>query len=186
MNRPESSPPLPRGPLVLNFRDQIAARHEAGKKADADLKAAFLLKLNLARETGSLLEHAKNTLRESEFREATDFLDREAVRTYLKFARHHEEPITDLQTGLRSAVIAMQSTGLLPMPSGHGEQNSHDPPPFFSWASHAIMQFKIAWAKYLHAKPLDAWSIHEAEQFAYSLRQILKIHKQVTDWMQRR
>ena len=143
MNSPESSP-LPRGPIVLNFRDQIAERHEAGKKADADLKKAFLLKLNLARETGSLLEQAKDTLRESEFLSATDFLDREAVRSYLRFARTHEKPITDLQAGLRSAVIAMQSTGLLPFPDGHGIQHAHEPNFFSSFSLDGASIFSLS------------------------------------------
>jgi len=105
----------------------------------------------------------------------------------ISFARKHRERFNDFGVAVRSAFEqTLRPTGALPMPDGHGPQTSHDPPGFFSFVSHVIMSFKVAWAKYLAAKPLDSWTIHEAEQFAYSLRPILKVHQTITQWIKQR
>jgi hypothetical protein len=79
--------------------------------------------------------------------------------------------------------MALQSTGLLPFPEGHGVQISHDPPPFFTWVGQFVMQFKVRFHKYIGARPIDSWNRSEGEQFLFQLRPILKVHKQVADWL---
>jgi hypothetical protein len=167
MNLPES-PQLPRGPLVLSFRDQIAARHHEGKQIDQILRDALLKKLNLVRDTGSLIEQAKETLHESEFRTATDFLDREAIRSYIRFSKQHEEPVTDVATGIRSLGVAMQTTGFLPFPDGHGEQQLHSPN-FFSACCFLIQRLAREFSKFVRVKPLKSWRTETLESFSADL-----------------
>jgi len=172
----ESAPQLPRDPIIRSFRSQIAQGHEAGKRADQKLREAYLLKLNTARDVGLLLIQARGTLRENEFSAATDFLDLDAVKSYLRFARQHEEgPITDLAAGLRSIVIAMQSTGLLPYP-GLGPQTLR-PPNFFSHAITYAQQLAAAFKRYSTRKPLSDWRSDEIDALSAALAPVLRVYK---------
>ena len=181
----ESAPQLPRDPIIRSFRNQIADKHREGKKADAALKKAFLLKLNVARETGSLIEQAKGTLKESEFKAATDFLGSEAVRTYLKFHRLHESPIVDVAAGLRSIAIAMMTTGLLPFPDGHGLQHLHEPN-FFSAAETLIQTLAARWTKFARLRPPNSWRYEQLESFHATLTPIERIVKAVAAELKRK
>ena len=58
-----------------------------------------------------------------------------------------------------------------------------DPPPFFTWVGQFVMQFKVKFHKYVSARPIDSWNRSEGEQFLFQLRPILKVHKQVADWL---
>src|SRR5262245_50718128 len=172
--------------LAVSYRTQIAQHHEAGKQADQLLLKAGLNKIKIARETGQLILAARSNLSQAEFGFATDFLSAAQVRGYarfVKFAELAENPRAQLTEVAPAVQISLALTGAVQMPQGHGSQTSHDPPVFFSWASHIVMQFKVAWAKYLVAKPMDTWTINEAEQFEYSLRPILKVHQTITQWI---
>jgi hypothetical protein len=183
MDLPESSQ-LPRSPIVQSFRAQILERHEAARRADALLREQLLENLEQKRQTGALILQAKGTLRQLEFAAVVDFLSTRTVREYIRFAQ--TAPIKDnFPAAVHSIQTALRLTDALPTPKGHGPQKSHEPPPFFSWAARAVMQFKLGWSKFLIAKPLDSWTLPEAEQFEFQLRPILKVHRQIIDWIQR-
>jgi hypothetical protein len=179
------SPQLPRGPIVLSFREQIAKKHNEGKEADFALREAILRNLEIKRQTGELIKSARGTLREGEFDTVTDFLDRDTVRSYLKFARQHEEPITDLQAGLRAIAIAMQTTGLLPFAHGHGEQHLHRLN-FFSAACSLIQRFSREFSKFIRSKPLKSWRAETLESFSADLVPLGRIISAVNSELKRR
>lgn len=176
--------------LAVTLKEQIGKLHRQSLEFDNQIRSLVLEKLNTTRAAGTVLQEARETLNPKEFHAMLQELglNSQVVHSYLSFARKHKQkPFSDFGVAVRSAFEqTLRTTGLLPMPSGHGAQNSHGPPAFFSWASHAVMQFKTAFAKYLVAKPLDNWSVHEAEQFAYSLRPILKVHQTITQWIKQR
>jgi len=175
--------------LALSYRAEILARHELSRKADRDLLQSGLNKTKIARQTGQLILAAQSNLSQTEFEFATDFLTKKQVKGYVRYVKATnlvEDPDTQQQLSfiMPAASAGAMLSGGMPMPQGHGPQQLHEPA-FFSWASRTVMQFKAAWAKFLGSKPLDSWTVHEAEQFAFQLRPILGVHKQVTDWIQR-
>ena len=95
--------------LSLSYRQSILERHEAGQRADEDLKRSILLKLELTRQTGQLISDAAGDLRGEQFAQATDFLSRDAVQSYLKFARQNPEPITELENALHAIRLGVTS-----------------------------------------------------------------------------
>jgi hypothetical protein len=190
--RSPEPPPLPvhrsSGKLALSFREQIGEKIVESKQLDSEIRHLVLQKVNGVRATGILLDEAQSTLPPQDFRRLLGQLDLDgyAVRNYVAFAKKNKEPIEDFALGIRSAVeAALRMTGALPTPDGHGTQLSHDPPGFFAWASQFTMAFKVRFAKYLAAKPLDSWDRSQAESFVYGLRPILQVHKMVTDWLRK-
>jgi hypothetical protein len=178
-------PGLPRGPIVKSFREQIAAKHEQGKKADETLRAAILAKLNVTREAGLLLEQMRGTLRHREFVEATDFLGEDAVQAYLKFNRACPNPIDDVAAGLRSVAISMQCTGLLHFPHGHGPQHLHKLT-FFSEATKFVQTLAASWAKFIKRKPLAEWHATEIDSLIATFAPVMKIYRTLNAEVQRR
>jgi hypothetical protein len=175
---PEIRTQLPRGELVQTYRQQILERHEAGKRADFDLREAILRKIELTRQCGQLIGDAKGDLSQKEFNDSTDFLSNDAVLAYLKLARQNPEPVTDLQVGLRAIAVAMMATNALQFPDGHGPQTLHSP----SWlqsAASAIMLFVAGFKKFTRLNPVSGWDIETSETFLFSLKPILRIHKEV-------
>ena len=167
--------------VAISYGEQIRQRHQAGIQADADLLQAMLRKIEITRETGELIADAKGDLNRIEFAKAVNFLSDEAVRSYLKFARSNPEPINDLERAVIAIRAALQPSGALEFPDGHGIQISHDPPGFFAWSSKMVMQFKVGFQKYLAVRPLKTWDTDTRERFAYSLRPIIKVHKMLTE-----
>jgi hypothetical protein len=166
----------PRGELIQSFRQQILERHEAGQKADSDLREVILRKIELTRQCGHVLADAKGTLKEREFAEATDFLSNDAVKNYLKFARSNPEPVTELAQAIAAIEAALTLTGTLPFPAGHGFQNIHSPN-FFSVATMLIQRLAADWAKFQRASPLSEWRTEQIENFQATLTPILRIFK---------
>ena len=136
----------------------------------------MLAKLNITREAGILLEQMRGTLRHREFVEATDFLGEDAVHAYLKFNRACPNPIEDIAAGIRSIAIAMQSTGMLEFPHGHGPQQLHKLT-FTSEAVKCVQIFAAGWAKYIKRKPLTDWRPDEIDAFLATLTPILRIYR---------
>jgi hypothetical protein len=167
--------------VVTSYRSTISEKHQRDVEADARLREAILSKIEATRQCGTVIAAAHADLRNRDFAEATNFLSTESVKAYLKFAKSNPAPISDLENALRAVHAAMQTSGALESPDGHGAQVSHDPPPFPAWSARMVMQFKVGFQKYLAARPLKNWRADEAEQFAFSLRPILKIHKMITE-----
>src|SRR5439155_23146128 len=96
-------------------------------------------------------------------------LSHDAIKAYLKLARSHPEPISDLGTGLRVIRESMQATGALEFPSGHGPQQLHCPN-FFSMISKHLVSFRSEWKKHVSRSPIDQWDEPSLEQFVYQLK----------------
>jgi hypothetical protein len=175
--------------LATTFREQIRAFHRKSLELDEQIRAQVLEKCNTTRACGITLQEAKDSLHREDFHAMVHELglSSSTVRSYISFAHKHEEKFGNFTVAVRSAFeFALTTTGLLPMADGYSSaQESHDPPGFFTWASHVTMQFTIRWKKYLAARPLDSWDVSQAEQFIYGLRPILKVHKIVSDWLAR-
>ena len=45
--------------VAISYREQIRQRHEAGQKADDDLRQAMLRKIEITRQTGQLIADAR-------------------------------------------------------------------------------------------------------------------------------
>jgi hypothetical protein len=172
---------IPRTEVVTSYRQTISEKHQRDVEADERLREAILTKIERTRECGQLINHAHGDLPPTQFAEAVSFLPRESVNAYLKFAKSNPEPISDLENALRAVHTAMRTSGALEFPRGHGIQMSHDPPSFPAWSAHMVMQFKVRFRKYLAARPLKNWTTDEKEQFAFSLKPILKVHKMITE-----
>ena len=184
---PEIRPQLPRAELAIAFKSKIEANQSKSIELDEEIKRIVLEKLNLTRAQGLIIEDARTALDPDRFAEVTADLDSDAVRAYVSFAKKHREEITDFTIGIRSAFeSALRTSGALPTGDGHGAQVSHDPPGFLVWSASFVMDWKVRFAKYLSARPLDSWDVNQAEQFLYSLRPILKVHKQISEWLRTR
>lgn len=176
-----------RAALALSFRQELGARLTESKQLSNEIRDVVLRHLNNTRATGLVLQEMRDSLSNDAFQKIVDDVDLsdDAIRNFVAFARKHKEgPIEDFTIGIRSAFeSALRASGALPMPSGFGPQLSHDPPPFLTWAGEFVMQFKVRFSKYLAAKPLHSWNRDQAEQFLYGLKPLLKVHKQVADWL---
>jgi hypothetical protein len=172
---PEIRDQLPRAEIVQTYRQQILERHEAGKKADEELKNALLNKIELTRQCGQLLNDAKGDLSEKEFHDASDFLGSDAVAAYIRFARLNSEPITDLRAAIRSVDIAMMASGLIEFPH-RGPQQLHEPN-FFSHAVRLLQFLLQDYRRYLHRRPLNEWPREQIEGFLSSLRPIIDLYR---------
>src|SRR5215471_9872953 len=86
---------LPRGPVIQSFRTQILERHEAARRADSVLREQILANLEQKRQTGLLIQQAKGTLRQLEFKQVIDFLSERTVREYIRFAQQNPAPVKE-------------------------------------------------------------------------------------------
>ena len=171
--------------LAISFREEIESNNSKSIALDQTIKRVVLEKLNLTRAQGIILEEAEAVLDPETFAEVTAGVGSEAVQRYISFARKHRTEITDFAASIKSALeMALKTSGALPY-SKFGTQISHDPPSFLQWSAKYVMSFKLRFAKYLSAKPLDSWRREQAEQFLFGLRPVLKVHKQVSDWLAR-
>jgi hypothetical protein len=170
--------------LAISFREQIRAFHEKSVELDEQIRSLVLEKVNTSRACGLTIEEARASLGRETFHDLVNELnlDSPTLTAYVRFSRKHQTPFDDFRVALGAAFeAAARLSGLLEIPHGHGEQTSHDPPPFFAWSARMVMQFKVGFQKYLAARPLKTWEADEREQFAYSLRPILKVHKMLTE-----
>ena len=119
------------GELVAGWRQQILERHEVSQRADDELKKAILGKIEAVRVAGALISDCRDSLNERDFKQATDFLSLAAVRAYVRFAHANKAPVMDLHAGLHSIKIALQTSGALEFPGGHGAQQLHELGPNF-------------------------------------------------------
>jgi hypothetical protein len=173
-----------RAELAIAFKSKIEANQSKSIELDQEIRRIVLEKLNVTRAQGIILEDARSALDEEAFAGVTAGIDADAVRSYIRFAKKNREPIEDFTVGIRTAFEeALRTSGALPTSDGLGAQISHDPPGFFQWSARFVMEFKQRFAKYLSAKPLERWDAYQAEQFLYSLRPVLKVHKQVSEWL---
>jgi hypothetical protein len=171
--------------LVASYRAAIAEKHEAGKRADEKLREAILSKSALTRETGELISSARGDLKDREFAEATSFLDDAAVRAYLKFARLNPEPVTDLETAIHSIRLALQPSGAIEFPDGHGIQHAHEPN-FFSHAIGLIQKLLGIYRHYLRRFPLRRWRDEHLQSLIASLRPVADAYRDLTRELQSR
>ena len=165
--------------LSLSYRQSILERHEAGQRADETLRSAILSKIELTRQTGQLIADACGDLRGEQFDQATDFLSKDAVRSYLKFAHQNPEPITDLENALHAIRLALQVSGGLTFPDGHGPQKLHKSN-FYSYAENVIQNMSAEWHKFVRRNPLKNWRVETLESFVATLTPIEKSFKLFT------
>jgi hypothetical protein len=175
---PEIRSKLPRGELIVSFKQRISELHEKGKQADEAVRQALINKIELTRQCGQTIASARADLQEREFASATDFLSNESIQAYLKLARSNPEPVTDLEDAIRAIHAAMQTSGAIEFPSGHGPQTLHVAS-FFQKASGWIMAFTAGYKKFVRGNPVRNWDTDAAEQFIYSLKPILEIHREI-------
>ena len=168
--------------LALTLRDEIAKKHAEGVSLDQTLRETLLAKLETTRQCGVLLDEAADQFRRNgEWKEFVSKLpfDKDAIRTYLRFAHKHPEPVTDIRIGLRVAIEAVMATGLIEFPKGFaGPQKLHEPN-FFSRLTLAIQTLAADWKRYISRQPLSKWPDETKEQFLHSLRPIFRIHREV-------
>jgi hypothetical protein len=162
--------------VAISYGEQIRQRHEAGQRADSDLRQAMLRKIEITRETGQLIADAKGDLRHDEFTQATSFLDQRAIKSYLKFARSNPEPISDLERAIISIRAALQPSGALEFPDGHGPQNLHEPN-FFSHAIGLIQRLLGIYRHYLRRCPLKCWRSEQLQSLIASLRPVADVYR---------
>jgi len=165
--------------LALTLRDEITRKHHEGIALDQQLRDTLLRKLECTRETGILLDEAQDQIRGDAWREFTGSLpfDSKAMSEYLKFARKHSEPVTEVAQAMRCAFDAALTTGLLPFADGHGPQKLHAPN-FFSKLTVAVQQIAAGWRRFANRYPVDQWRDEQKEQFCESLRPILAMHRE--------
>ncbi len=176
MKLPESE--LPRGPIIQSFRTQILERHEAARQMDLVLRDQICANLEQKRQTGILIQQAKGSLREFEFKEAIDFLSNQAVREYIRFAAHNSAPVNDdFQAAIHSIKTALKITNALPFTS-RGPERLHAQN-FFSAATSLIQNLCAQWAKFVRVHPLKNWRLEELESFAADLSPLERLVKTV-------
>src|SRR5581483_6475046 len=173
--------------LLPSFQKQIADKHQRGIELDAKLRQDLLDRLGLSREVGLLLEAAHRDLDSQQWKELKASLpfDSGPLQAYVRFAKSHREPITDIGRGLNAVKLALQCSGFLPFRQGHGTQVLHTPN-FFSKATRTIETFIVEWKKFISHRPVQSWEPEIAEQFAVSLKPILSIHRQVRQFLDER
>jgi hypothetical protein len=177
MHLPESQQ-LPRGPIIQSFRTQIFERHEAARQADCLLREQILANLEQKRQTGLLIQQAKGTLRETEFREAIDFLSNQAVREYIRFSQHNPAPVTDdFQAAVHSIKAALRITNALPF-TNRGPERLHTQN-FFSAATTLIQNLCAQWGRFIRIHPLKNWRLEELESFVADLSPLERLIKTV-------
>ena len=160
--------------ISLSYRQAILEKHEAGQKADKNLREAILSKIEITRQCGMLLSDAAGDLKNGQFAEATDFLSKDAVQAYIRFAHQNPEPITDLQNALHSIRIALQVSGSLEYPDRHGPQKRHRLN-FFSSAESSIQSLAAAWSSFVRQMPLSKWRLETLEGFMATLTPLARI-----------
>ena len=176
MDLPE--PQLPRGPIIQSFRTQILERHEAARRADLVLRDQICANLEQKRQTGLLIQQAKGSLREFEFREVIDFLSNRAVREYIRFSQHNTAPVAnDFQAAVHSIKTALRLTNALPF-SNRGPERLHAQN-FFSAATSLIQNLCAQWAKFIRIHSLQNWRVEELESFAADLSPVEQMIKVV-------
>jgi hypothetical protein len=161
--------------LALSFTAQINALHRMGQELDTEFGRLILDKLNATRECGQLCATAKEDLSAGEWNRLTKDLDfdKAALQAYMTFARRHPEPFTELKECIRGIEAALQTTGLLAFPEGHGLQTLH-PPNLFSWMAKQVTTFTSELKKRIDSDPVATWSPETAEQFVVQLEPLLK------------
>src|SRR5262249_40099915 len=169
----------PTNELVASYRSAIAEKHQAGKRADEKLREAILSKFETTRQCGMLIADARGDLKDREFTEATDFLDDAAVQAYLKFARLNPEPETDLERAIHLIRLALQPSGALQFPNGHGAQVLHQPN-FFSDAIGLIQKLLGIYRHYLRRSPLRRWRSDQLQSLVASLRPLADAYRGLT------
>jgi hypothetical protein len=166
--------------LAVSLRDEIIQRHREGIALDHLLRDTLLKKLECTRATGILLEEAHEQFhghRWHEFETSLPF-DSKALRAYIRFARRHPGPVTDVLAAMRCAKESAMLTGLLPWPNGHGPETLHKPN-FFSRVTNTLQDIAAEWRKFVDRKPLSNWPDKTKEQFLSSLKPLLQIYKEV-------
>ena len=172
--------------LALSYRQQIESNQVKSIALDAEIKRVVLAKLNLTRSQGLVLQACEDALDPKTFEEVSSSLGgNDAVQRFIRFARKYRDEITEFGPSFKSAfVAALKASGALALPKGRTEI-SRDPPGFLAMSARLIMTWKVGFAKYLAAKPLSSWQKSELEQFLFGLRPIMKVHKQISDWLAR-
>jgi hypothetical protein len=165
--------------VAISYGEQIRQRHEAGKKADDDLRQAMLRKIEITRKTGQLIADARGDLRDDEFAQCVAFLDDRAVKSYLKFARSTPEPINDLERAVIAIRAALQPSGALEFPDGHGVQHAHEPN-FFSLAVGLIQRLLGIYHHYIRRFPLKRWRAEQLQSLIASLRPLADAYRDLT------
>ena len=176
MDLPESSQ-LPRGPIIQSFRNQILERHEAARQSDYLLREQILANVEQKRQTGLLIQQAKGTLRQLEFKQVIDFLSERTVREYIRFAQQSAPIKDDFSGAVHNIQQALRLTDALPFTS-RGPEQLHKSN-FFSTAAKQLMSFVSSFRRFASATPIATWDRHTAEVFLYSLKPILEIHAEL-------
>src|SRR5438105_3013529 len=113
--------------LLASYSQRIADLHAQSVAADQAVRDALAFKIELTRQTGETIAAAKADLQSQEFRAAVDgIMSNSAVQAYLKLARTHPEPVTDLATSLRTVRQTLMASGALEFPL-RGHQQIHAP-----------------------------------------------------------
>ena len=157
--------------LATTFSEQINNLHRQGQAFDEELARVILDKVNVTRECGSLINTAKDDLPNKEWEQLKKELsfDADALQAYLTFARRHPEPFSELKEALRAIEGALQSTGLLPFPDGHGPQKLHSVN-LFSWVAKAVTTFISELKKRITVNPIASWHPDVAAQFVVQVQ----------------
>jgi hypothetical protein len=166
--------------LAATLRDEITRKHELGIALDQQLRETLLRKLECTRETGILLAEAQDQFKGERWTQFASELpiDGSAVKAYLRFARRHPDPVTEIATAMRCATQAAMLTGLLPWPNGHGPETLHTPN-FFSRVTNTLQDIAAEWRKFVDRKPLSNWSDETKQQFLSSLKPVIQIAREV-------
>lgn len=160
--------------------DAIAAKHLEHVENDGVLTEAVDRKLRLCREVGQLLQEAQATFRNRFDELVGRFLpfNQRALRSYTVIAKRAPKALErEFKSKWQALREAAESTQLIPVRDGHGQQRLHAPN-FFSVASKQLMSIIGAYRKYEAARPLDEWSEETVEQFAAELRPIVNIYSE--------
>ena len=159
--------------LALNFRCRIQELHQKSAAIDEKIRTALTEKLETTNEAAQLIYAARKDLNSADFDAATDFLDHDALASYLALGRKYRvttpEPETDISKSLKTVRDAMMLTGGISRPSGHGPQQLHAPN-FVSTFSKGIMNLTSEWSKQLARNPIEAWAYPTLEQFVHQVQ----------------
>jgi hypothetical protein len=162
--------------VAISYGEQIRQRHEACLQAASDFQQATLRLTETNRECGQVIADAKGDLPKSKFAQCVAFLDDRAVKGYLKFARDNPEPINDLERAVISIRSALQTTGAIEFPDGHGVQHAHEPN-FFSHAIGLIQRLLAIYRHYLRRFPLKRWRDDQLQSLIASLRPVADVYR---------
>ena len=123
-----------------------------------------------------------DALSKQQFAEITKEVPIDCLRAYFAFSRQHSEPITEVESGMKSMralTLALPSGGLLPFANGHGVQELRQERPFIPELIQAAAQLAHKLRQHLKSHPLSDWHPSDVESALAGLQPVLSVHKQL-------